>query len=83
MKVTGIEAGVAASPAIDNCGTVYRYDSQLYIKSGSDDLQALKEAEVVQFFASVNPGTYKLVAITNPTLKMFFDLAKRICEVEG
>lgn len=83
MKVTGIEAGVAASPAIEICTTDYRYDPQLYIKDGSDDLQALREAEVVQFFASVSLETYKLVAITNPTLKMFFDLAKRICEVQG
>lgn len=46
-----------------------------------DDFEQLKNDPLIQDFASVDPEIYKLIKATNPTLRMFCDLAKRIVEV--
>ncbi len=60
----------------------YNHDSQVYINDPCEP-QQLKNDPLIQFFANVDPEIYKLVASTNPTLKMAFDLAKRVVEAEG
>lgn len=80
----GIGAEAVDTPAIDNCTTIYSYKPNLYINNPQDDeLKRLKENQLIRDFAAVKPEIYSLVASTNPTLKLFFDLAKKICEVEG
>lgn len=81
-----INAGIVHIPTteIENRATVITYDTRPYINAGSHDneFQQLRNHPTIRDFASVNPEIYSLVASTNPTLKLFFDLAKKICEVE-
>lgn len=72
-------AGAVGSPAtIDKELCIYRNAPKLYISNASNDLQQLKSEPLILFFANVDPDIYQLVASTNPTLKMAFDLAKNI-----
>ena len=81
MSIKSMGIGATSAPtAIVRCA-VPKYDSQLYISNASNDLQQLKSEPLILFFANVDPDIYQLVASTNPTLKMAFDLAKRVVEV--
>ncbi|WP_292466467.1 hypothetical protein [Methanolobus sp.] len=58
-------------------------NSMGYIQSGGSssdaDLQSLREHPTIRDFASMPEDIYRLVTATNPTLKLFVDLAKEIC----
>lgn len=83
-KTIIMDTGAGETPAIENNAAIYSYAPNLYINNSPDDeLRQLRENQLIRDFASVNPEIYSLVASTNPTLKLFFDLAKKICEVEG
>lgn len=54
-----------------------------YISDGyrsDEDLQQLRNEPVIKDFAAVKPDTYELIKQTNPTLRLFIDVAKRIME---
>lgn len=53
-----------------------------YISGGSnsEDLQQLKNNQLIKDFASVTPEIYSLIKATNPTLLMMVDLARKIVE---
>ena len=58
-------------------------DSMGYINSGessSDELQSLREHQAIKDLASMPEDIYNLVKATNPTLKLFTDLAKAIVD---
>jgi|AMWB02.1.fsa_nt_gi hypothetical protein len=76
--------GAVESPDIDQASTAYRYNSEGNINSGSqpDELQQLKNHPLIQDFAAVKPEIYETIKATNPTLRMFIDLAKRIVKVK-
>lgn len=44
-----------------------------------DDLQSLRNNALIQEYASIDDNLYELIKATNPTLRMFVDLAKNIC----
>ncbi|WP_298684082.1 hypothetical protein [uncultured Methanomethylovorans sp.] len=74
--------GAGHAPNIENCAAVYSNDTNLFIKSGScvdKEFYELRKNPLIHDFANVSDETYALVAQTNPTLKLFFDVAKRIC----
>lgn len=57
----------------------------LYFNNGSDSdqLQQLKNNQLIKDFAAVKPDTLELIRATNPTLFMFVQVAKKIMEAEG
>lgn len=46
--------------------------------SKSNDLQNLRTHPVIIEYASIDDNLYELIEATNPTLRMFVDLAKKI-----
>jgi hypothetical protein len=48
----------------------------------SDDLQELRNHPLIREYASVDDNIYELIKATNPTLRMFMDLAKKIVSGE-
>lgn len=78
MNKNNYNVGPRHDPTIENSATICINDSQLYISNALNDLQQLKSDPLILFFANVDSDIYKLVASTNPTLKMAFDLAKNI-----
>ncbi len=47
-------------------------------RSDSNDLQSLRTHPLIQEFASVDESLYELIKATNPTLRLFVDVAKKI-----
>jgi uncharacterized protein YdgA (DUF945 family) len=46
--------------------------------AGPMDMQTLKNHPLIREYASVDDNLYSLIKATNPTLRMFVDLAKEI-----
>lgn len=84
-KMSDVGTRHVPTTEIENRATVTTYDTRLYINTGShgNEIQQLRNHPAIRDFASVKPDTYELIKATNPTLLLFIDLAKRICEVEG
>lgn len=83
---TKVIAGTGHAPTTGKSAVVPSIDSKLYITNDSitdSYFSELQQHPLVKDFANVSEDTYKLVAATNPTLKMFFDVAKRICNEEA
>lgn len=60
--------------------------STLAISGSQDsslDLETLRKHPVIQEYASMSADTYELVKATNPTLRMFVDMAKEIISMGG
>lgn len=57
--------------------------SKVYINDAkiSNDLLELKNDPLIKQFADVKPDIYDLVSVTNPTLKLMMDFAKKVMEV--
>lgn len=55
--------------------------SQVFLNDASSsdtDLQSPREHPTIKYFASMPDDIYLLVTATNPTLKLFVDLAREI-----
>ncbi len=66
--------------------TVYSNDTNIYIKDGfyiDKEFETLQQHPLVKEFANVNADTYDLVAHTNPTLKLLFDVCRDIVKEGG
>lgn len=46
--------------------------------SKSNDMQELKNHPLIREYASIDDAIYELIKATNPTLRIFVDLAKKI-----
>ncbi len=56
-------------------------DSQTCSFNGEgDDLKTLREHPLVRYYAEMSDDCYNLVKETNPTLKLFVDVARAIVE---
>ncbi|OPY16896.1 MAG: hypothetical protein A4E23_01643 [Methanomethylovorans sp. PtaU1.Bin073] len=78
-------AGTGHAPTTENSAVVHSIDSKLYITNDSitdSYFTELQHHPLVKEFANVSEELYALVAQTNPTLKLFFDVAKRITEAK-
>ncbi|KXS43133.1 MAG: hypothetical protein AWU59_1247 [Methanolobus sp. T82-4] len=47
------------------------------IPSKSNDMHELKNHPLIREYASVDDNIYEVIKATNPTLRMFVDLAKK------
>jgi hypothetical protein len=86
MNTEEMQDGAGHAPNKENCAAVYSNDTNLYIKSDScvdKEFYELRKNPLIQDFANVSDETYALVAQTNPTLKLFFDVCKDIVSEVG
>jgi uncharacterized protein YutE (UPF0331/DUF86 family) len=50
--------------------------------SKSDDIEELKNHPLIREYASVDDSVYEVIKATNPTLRIFVELAKKIVSGE-
>jgi len=57
--------------------------SLMGVSSSKNESESLKNHPLIQEFASVDDELYALIKATNPTLRMFVDLTKKIVNEGG